>query len=80
MSVAVTVKLYGTLRRLSLPESPGRWQGELPAGTRVIDLIEILGTTEAEVAAAALDGAPCPLETVIPDGAVVTLVTPVGGG
>jgi sulfur carrier protein ThiS len=76
----VKVKLYGTLRRFSLKETPGVWQGEIPAGTRVRDLIASLGSSEAEVAAAALDNEPCALDDFIPDGAVVTLVTPVGGG
>jgi sulfur carrier protein ThiS len=76
----VTVKLYETLRRLSQKETPGLWQGEIPAGTTILDLIAILGTTDREVAAAALNGEPAPLEAEIPDGAVVILVTPVGGG
>jgi sulfur carrier protein ThiS len=76
----VKVKLYGTMRRFSQKETPGAWQGEIPAGARVRDLIAMLGSSEAEVAAAALDQEPCTLEDVIPDGAVVTLVTPVGGG
>ena len=76
----VKVKLYGTLRRFSLKETPGVWQGEIPSGTRVRDLIASLGSSEAEVAAAALDNEPCALDDFIPDGAVVMLVTPVGGG
>jgi sulfur carrier protein ThiS len=76
----IKVKLYGTLRRFSLNETPGVWQGEIPEGACVRDLIAILGSSEAEVAAAALNKEPCCLEDVIPDGAVVTLVTPVGGG
>jgi sulfur carrier protein ThiS len=76
----VKVKLYGTLRRFSLKETPGAWQGEIPEGIRVRDLIAILGSSEAEVAAVALNKEPCSLEDIIPDGAVVTLVTPVGGG
>ena len=76
----ITVKLYGTLRRLSQKETPGFWIGTVPEGTRVIDLIELLGTREAEVATAAVNGTAVPLETLIPDGAVVTLVTPVNGG
>jgi len=76
----VTVKLYGTLRRLSNPGTPGLWNGEIPAGTTLRQLVTLLGTREEELAAAAIDGQVFPLETPIPDGAVVTLVTPVGGG
>ena len=76
----VTVKLFGTLRRLSGKETPGLWQGEVPDGTTILALIGILGTVEAEVAAAAIDGQPAALETEIPPGGVVILVTPVNGG
>jgi len=76
----ITVKLFGTLRRLSGKESPGLWVGEGPPGTTVRELIGILGTVEAEVAAAAIDGQPAPLEAEIPPNGVVILVTPVNGG
>ena len=76
----VTVKLFGTLRRLSGRETPGLWQGEVPDGTTILELIGILGTLEAEVAAAAIDGQPAALEAEIPPGGVVILVTPVNGG
>ena len=76
----VTVKLFGTLRRLSGKETPGLWQGEVPDGTTILALIGILGTVEAEVAAAAIDGQPAALEAEIPPGGVVILVTPVNGG
>jgi sulfur carrier protein ThiS len=76
----VQVKLYGSLRRLSQKETPGLWQGELPPGTRIRDLIPILGTREAEVAAAAVDGQVCPLDLEIREGMTITLVTHVGGG
>ena len=76
----VKVKLYGTLRRLSNPDTPGLWQGEIQEGATLLDLIALLGTREEEVAAAAIDDRVCPLETIIPPGSVVVLVTPVGGG
>jgi sulfur carrier protein ThiS len=76
----VTVKLFGTLRRLSRPGTPGLWQGQIPRGTTLRGLVGLLGTTEAEVAAAAIGDRVCPLETEVPDGGVITLVTPVGGG
>jgi sulfur carrier protein ThiS len=76
----IRVKLYGTLRRLSNKTTPGLWQGEIPPGANILELITLLGTREAEVATAALNGVAVPLDTEIPDGATVTLVTPVGGG
>lgn len=76
----VTVKLFGTLRRLSNKETPGLWKGEVPDGTRILDLLAILGTVEAEVAAAAINGQPAQLDAVIPPDAVIILVTPVNGG
>jgi sulfur carrier protein ThiS len=76
----VRVKLYGTLRRLSQEGTPGFWQGDLPNGTQIRDLIVILGTRESEVAAASVDGQICPLDQEIRDGTLITLVTNVGGG
>jgi sulfur carrier protein ThiS len=76
----VSVRLYGSLRRLSQPETPGLWQGELPPGNCLRDLIAVLGTKEAEVAAAAIDGRLCPLERELEDGMSITLVPHVGGG
>jgi sulfur carrier protein ThiS len=76
----VVVKLYGTLRRLSQPETPGLWQGEIPAGTDIAGLVRLLGTRVEELAAAALNGDPATMETRLNDGDVVILVTPVGGG
>lgn len=76
----LVVKLFGTLRRFSNQETPGLWQGEVPSGTTLLGLIALLGTTEQEVAAAAINGKVMPLETEISEDAVVTLVTPMGGG
>ncbi len=76
----LTVKLFGTLRRLSNPDTPGLWQGNVPDGMCIRDLIVFLGTREAEVAAATRNGNPCPLEEIIQEGDVIILVTPVGGG
>ena len=76
----VTVKLFGTLRRLSSEATPGVWQGEIPEKSHVSDLIRLLGTKDAEVAAAMLNNEPCDLDAEISDGSVVVLVTPFGGG
>ncbi len=76
----VTVKLYGTLRRLSNPGTPGVWQGQVAAGLLVRDLIAVLGTRTEEVAAATRNGEPCTLDQPLQEGDLVVLVTPFGGG
>lgn len=77
----VRVKLYGTLRRLSQPGTPGLWQGEIPTGSRLIDLILLIGSSDREVATASIDGVALPFDTIIPDGVnQIVLVTPIGGG
>jgi|GEM_PF-2323499 len=76
----ITVKLFGTLRRLSQPETPGYWIGEIPDHTRIIDLVEILETSTKEVSHAAINKKVCPLDTEILEHDEVTLVTNMGGG
>jgi len=77
----VRVKLYGTVRRLSQPGTPGLWQGEIPPGTCLLDLVYLIGSTEREVTAASMDGRVHPLETVIPETVTkIMLVTAIGGG
>ena len=76
----VTVKLFGTLRRFSAKDTPGIWQGEIPPGCTLSQLIERLGAPEGEVAAAAINGETLPLDTVIPENATLMLVTNVNGG
>jgi sulfur carrier protein ThiS len=76
----VIVKLYGTLRRFSKPETPGLWSGEIPEGSTILDLLGLLGTSENELAAASIDDHIVEINTPIPQNAVITLVTPVGGG
>ena len=76
----VTVKLFGTLRRFSNPDTPGIWSGEIPEGSTVQDLLKQLGTSERELAAASINNKNVEIYAVIPGDAVVVLVTPVGGG
>lgn len=76
----VKVKLYGTTRRLSLPETPGRWQGELPPGTTIAELIQILGSSTAELSNVMMNGQICSLDKEIEEGAEILFVTPMGGG
>ncbi|HUV08585.1 MAG TPA: MoaD/ThiS family protein [Spirochaetia bacterium] len=76
----VRVRLYGSLRRFSLPGTPGLWEGELPPGARISDLIKKLGADDAEVAIAARDGKASREDFEIPEGAEIALAPPVGGG
>jgi len=78
--VIIRVKLYGTTRRLLQPETPGRWQGEVPPGTTIADLIQFLGSTTAELSNAMMNGQICSFDSEIEDGAEILFVTPVGGG
>ncbi|HVN55768.1 MAG TPA: hypothetical protein VMT46_15655 [Anaerolineaceae bacterium] len=76
----VTVKLYGTLRRFSLPDTPGIWSGEIPPGSTLLDLAALLGAPAEEVAAGAVNGETLALDTTIPPNAKIMLVTHVNGG
>jgi sulfur carrier protein ThiS len=76
----VTLKLFGTLRRFSQPGTPGLWQGEVPEGCTIRDLITLLGSMEAEIAAVAVNGEVRPLDSLVPDGAMLMMVTHVNGG
>ena len=78
--VKVSVKLYGTLRRLSHPNTPGLWTGEVPEGYRICDLLVELGAGKYEANAASMNGEPCSLEAEILHNAEIVLVTPMGGG
>jgi sulfur carrier protein ThiS len=76
----ITVKLFGTLRRLSNPDTPGLWMGEILEGSTILDLLHLLGTSERELAAALINQTVVELNAVIPQDAEIVLVTPVGGG
>ena len=76
----VTVKLFGTLRRLSQPKTPGFWIGEIPEHAKILDLIGLLGTSDKEVSHAAINKKVCPFDTEISENDEITLVTNMGGG
>ena len=76
----VQVHLYGTLRRFSDQETPGIWSGKLPTNATIRDLMNAIGTSDKEVSAAAINGKTYPFDTVIPPGAKIILVTPIGAG
>jgi sulfur carrier protein ThiS len=76
----IQVKLFGTVRRLSQPGTPGLWVGDVPEGSTILDLLALLGTSRAEVAGATINDEFARFDAKIPEGAVIVLVTPVGGG
>jgi sulfur carrier protein ThiS len=76
----IRVKLFGTLRRLSNPETPGMWEGEIPEGTTVLELLHQLGAGQYECNAAAINGVSVDLSAEIPPDIEIMVVTPMGGG
>lgn len=76
----VHVKLFGTLRRLSQPETPGHWRGDIPAGSTITDLLKLLGAGRYEANAVSMNGESITFETEIVENAEILLVTPMGGG
>ncbi len=76
----VTVKLFGTLRRFSHPQTPGLWTGEVEEGATLRDLIVVIGASHREVSHGSLNGRVVPLDTVVSRGVEIILVTPMGGG
>jgi len=76
----ITVKLFGTLRRFSTPQTPGFWTGEVPDESTVYDLIKLIGADANEVAAASINGIVKKLDTTIDREDEILLVTTMGAG
>ena len=76
----VRVRLYGTLRRFSSPETPGLWTGEVPSRSTVADVLAVIGIDPREVAGASIRGELVRLDAKVPEDAELVLVTPIGGG
>jgi sulfur carrier protein ThiS len=76
----IQINLYGSLQRFSQPETPGMWQGDIPTDSKLRDLIARIGIPEKEIWIAAINGAACPFDAEIPEGAKVTIVTARGSG
>lgn len=76
----VTVKLLGTLRKFSHPDTPGRLSVELPENTTVAELVERVVQRRAPVVACAVNGYTRKMNTVISDGDEVVLLSKLGGG
>ena len=79
-TLRIQVRLFGTVRRFSMPETPGLWQGTVNRGSTIRDVLRIMGIEEREVSSATLNGVLCPFDEKVADGATVVLVTPMGGG
>jgi molybdopterin converting factor small subunit len=78
--IAVTVRLFGTVRRFSQAGTPGTWRGQVPRGISVRGLIELVGSSDREVAGATVDEEFVGFDHKIMQDAEVKLVTPIGGG
>ncbi len=78
----VKVELYGTLRRFSQENKKGLWVGDIPTGSTINDLLDIIGISKQEVSAVAINNELCDYNTEIEedDDMVITLVTPMSGG
>lgn len=76
----VTVKLLGTLRKFSHPDSPGELKIDLPSDSTVADLINRIIKGKATVVACAINGRTRNLDTVICEGDEVILLSKLGGG
>jgi sulfur carrier protein ThiS len=76
----ICARLFGTARRHSIAGKPGIWEGELPEGATVADLIISIGSSQREIVAASVDGISVSFDTVISESMDIVLVTAVGGG
>jgi molybdopterin converting factor small subunit len=78
--LTVTVKLLGSLRNFSQPDSPGKMTVDVPSGSTVHDLALQIVESRAPVVACAINGHSRRLDTVINDGDEVILLSKLGGG
>lgn len=76
----IRVRLFGTLRRFSQPETPGLWTGDVPPGTTLAGFFDLMGIDSREVAVSSINGERSSLDAEIPVDSEVLLVTHVGGG
>jgi molybdopterin converting factor small subunit len=75
----VQVLLYATLRSFGL-EGKGDFRLDMPAGSKVIDIIEKLGIPREEVKLAMINGVLKDVDHVLNEGDRVGFFPPVGGG
>jgi len=72
----VEVELFATLRKDRLPREPI----ELQSGSRVTDLLTILGITVDDVMILVVNQKDATFEQVLNEGDTVTIIPPIGGG
>ena len=76
----ITVKLLGTLREYSHPDTPGQLHVDLPENTTVAQMVEQIIQRRAPVVACAINGHTRKLDAVLSDGDEVFLLSKLGGG
>jgi molybdopterin converting factor small subunit len=78
--LTVKIKLLGTLRKYSPPDSPDEVMIDVPSGSTVSDLAHRIVKSRAPVVACAINGHTRKLNTVVNDGDEVILLSKLGGG
>lgn len=77
----VAVVCFGAMRSyLPAPGAGNRGEVEIPEGSRVEDLVDVLGAPRNLVFALLIDGRQGKLEDPLHEGAEVTLMPPFAGG
>ena len=76
----IKARLFGTARLHSDVSTPGLWEGDLPTGATVANLIIAIGSSDREINAAAVNGVSVSFDTAIDKSMDIVLVTVVGGG
>jgi molybdopterin converting factor small subunit len=77
--VKVTVAAFGAMREY-VSGGLGRAELDLPAGSRVGDVVDALGAPRRLVFVALIDGLQADLDQAVHEGAEVTLMPPFAGG
>jgi molybdopterin converting factor small subunit len=76
----VEVKLLGTLRKYSPPDTAGKVKLDVPSGSTVSDVAHRIVSSRAPVVACAVNGHTRKLNTVVNEGDEVILLSKLGGG
>lgn len=72
--------LFGTLRRLSQPDTPGLWEGDISPGITINEFLHQIGAEKYEANAAVINGMSCNLDDKILEESEITIVTRMGAG
>jgi sulfur carrier protein ThiS len=77
----ITVKLFGTLKRNSPDYHPEKGlKVEIPEGSTVADLLDLLGISKSQGATVILEGRVLPAEEKLKQGSLVNLFQVMYGG